>query len=560
MKIFQTKEFHPSGTEIIAPPAHMISVRGDFAGDAAAILATRGWNIGTPCDLIIETIRAFEPEMKKIPGSGRDSDEIYEVRAGYAHGVPSFTIRSAYSRGLRHALTLIEEMIGAGSFLPGTYFDYPAFTLRGVVEGFYGFPWKSDERKGIMALMERLRMNAYFYGPKNDAFHRENWGAPFAREDLIRLGRTAADAAGHGLDFYYCIGPGLTVKYSDERDLESIVAKARQAYDAGIRCFGLFLDDIPPFLQYDSDTESFSDLVGAHIAFVNRFYGRVRGIDPDIALALCPQQYCGKGTEDYITRIGQGIPADLRLMWTGPDICSKELAAADAATFRNSTGHKPLYWDNYPVNDADMYNEMHIGPLTGRDADLGDHCEGLLANCMEAAECTKIPLISIGAYLWDPAGYEPEAAFREALSEIAGEQDGEDLLFFADNLRVSCLKDKNASLLSDCLYKVKFLLKTGQEAAAATELESYLDKLVRCGDRFRTGLENSALQKELSRWIDKHFLLERILRSCLEYIETKETFPAVGIAESIDRYKKSATVYAGFCVEEFTDDLTGKFY
>ena len=60
----------------------------------------------------------------------------------------------------------------------------------------------------------------------------------------------------------------------------------------------------------------------------------------------------------------------VNIFWTGLDICSREITTYEAIRFIDNTKHMPLYWDNYPVNDAEMMNEMHIGPLIGREKDL----------------------------------------------------------------------------------------------------------------------------------------------------------------------------------------------
>ena len=46
------------------------------------------------------------------------------------------------------------------------------FAVRGVVEGFYGTPWKHDARLEVMSFLAARGMNAYAYAPKDDArFH-----------------------------------------------------------------------------------------------------------------------------------------------------------------------------------------------------------------------------------------------------------------------------------------------------------------------------------------------------------------------------------------------------
>ena len=95
------------------------------------------------------------------------------------------------------------------------------------------------------------------------------------------------------------------------------------------------------------------------------------------------------------------------------------LDADDARRFEATAGRPPLYWDNYPVNDVAMGWELHIGPYRGRDADLARPRAASLANAMELAEASKIPLATIADYLARPAGYDPEASWRRAIRDVA---------------------------------------------------------------------------------------------------------------------------------------------
>jgi len=52
------------------------------------------------------------------------------------------------------------------------------FANRGVIEGFYGPPWSHQDRLDMIRFMGRVGMNMYFYGPKDDPFHREKWREP----------------------------------------------------------------------------------------------------------------------------------------------------------------------------------------------------------------------------------------------------------------------------------------------------------------------------------------------------------------------------------------------
>ena len=162
-------------------------------------------------------------------------------------------------------------------------------------------------------------------------------------------------------------------------------AYGMQVYELGIRHIGLFLDDIPSELQHEQDCERYGSLASAHIDLMNRYQALLRqNFSEPITLCVCPWQYCGTGEEAYISELGRGIAPDVRLFWTGPQVCSQTLTGEQAARFETATGHRPLYWDNYPVNDSGMYREMHLSPLEGRSADLGAHCDGYVCNGMIA--------------------------------------------------------------------------------------------------------------------------------------------------------------------------------
>lgn len=50
--------------------------------------------------------------------------------------------------------------------------DYAYTQYRGIVEGFYGFPYTIETRLELLEFCKRYKMNAYIYGPKSDPYHR----------------------------------------------------------------------------------------------------------------------------------------------------------------------------------------------------------------------------------------------------------------------------------------------------------------------------------------------------------------------------------------------------
>lgn len=54
-----------------------------------------------------------------------------------------------------------------------------AFTLRGVIEGFYGTPWTEAQRLDMVESIGRWGMNSFVYSPKDDYLLRDGWREEF---------------------------------------------------------------------------------------------------------------------------------------------------------------------------------------------------------------------------------------------------------------------------------------------------------------------------------------------------------------------------------------------
>lgn len=98
----------------------------------------------------------------------------------------------------------------------------------------------------------------------------------------------------------------------------------------------------------------------------------------------------------------------------------------EAVIFTNSTSRRPLYWDNFPVNDAEMYNELHIGYLSGRESGLYRFAEGLISNVMPYPLSSRIPLLTVCDYLWAPTKYDGVASWQKRVRSFSAIKRGVD--------------------------------------------------------------------------------------------------------------------------------------
>lgn len=460
----------------------------------------------------------------------RVSDEKYILKVSAEKKVE---IECSGEKSLYYALIDVKNRIDNGTLAEGEYICAPTFKVRGYIEGFYGTPWSHEKRKSVMLLMAKNRMNTVYYAPKDDDYHRELWRDLYPEADLARLKELVDLAKSCYMDFYWCIAPGLSMEYSSEAEFEALIAKTKQLYSIGVRSFGLLLDDINEELEFESDKAVYGETVNAHIALVERYYNTLLEMDSANKLTVCPTLYNGIGDEYYISKLGQNISPLISLFWTGKDICSRELRSADAIKFVEGTHHKPLYWDNYPVNDMAMFNEMHISPIINRDTDLWKYSEGIISNCMEYAECSKIPLITFADYLWDSEGYNPDESWMNAISQVVGKENAEKFAVFADHLYVSCLKDEPSKLMKKHFEKVLMLIKKGETEKAIEIAEEYIAKMNETSDYLRQDLP---ICNELSKWSGKFFVACEIFEKLMATLKDKTEENVNALYAVIDKF------------------------
>ena len=432
-----------------------------------------------------------------------------------------------------YALCDLAERVKENNLSDGEFVCSPSFAVRGYIEGFYGKPWNHESRKSVLRLMAKNRMNTFFYAPKDDRYHRELWREKYPEDELKRLEELIKLSQKYFMSFSFCIAPGLSMKYSDEEDFEALLKKTKQLYSIGVRSFGLLLDDIDEELLFEEDKKLYGETVNAHIDLINKYYESLLTIDSSIKLTVCPTVYHGRGDEYYISKLGQNISPLISIFWTGKDICSRELTTHEALKFYENTHHKVLYWDNYPVNDCSMFNEMHISPIIGREADLWKYAEGIIANCMEYAECSKIPLITIADYLWDSENYDSQKSWENAIEQVIGKETADNFIVFADHLYTSCLKDANSRRMYKVFGEIEKAFKSGDTDKAFSLAENYLTKMRACKEFLQKDLP---VCRELEKWSEKFFVTCDILENIFVFLQTKDEKVKEKLLTLADKY------------------------
>jgi hyaluronoglucosaminidase len=397
------------------------------------------------------------------------------------------------------------------------------FAIRGIIEGFYGNPWTHAQRLDCIRFIGARGMNTFVYGPKDDPLVRRRWREAYDAATLARLAEVVATGLDVGVETMYAISPGLSIRYSSAADRAVLLAKLEQVAALGVSRFALLLDDLPAGLVHEEDRAAYVNIAQAHGALASAV---AADLGPRRSLAVCPLVYHGRGDEPYLARLAAALDPAVDLMWTGRDICSPTLETADARRFAATAGRPPLYWDNYPVNDVAMGWELHIGPYRGRDADLHEASRGILANPMELAEASKIPLATIADYLADPEGFDREASVTRAIHEVAGDgtpdggRDARAFAIFAGNVRSSCLGDEDSptvtAVLATFAAAADDAAETGDARAllvAAASLRSVAEEqLAAAAHLLHTPVANPALIAECRPWIEAFEVGARAMR------------------------------------------------
>jgi hyaluronoglucosaminidase len=304
------------------------------------------------------------------------------------------------------------------------------FERRGIVEGFFGPPWGMSHRKALFEFGAARGMNTYLYAPKDDPYHRERWTAPYPRsqwKDLVELIRHAQS---QGIDFVYAFHPGKGLRFTEKKPVRTLLAKAHRFYDAGVRIFAVLFDDIPSRLEFNEDRKNFKQsLARAEAIWLQTIQTTQPSRWNDVEWWICPSYYTpdpllarhfGAFEPNFLEILGEYLPASVACFWTGPAVVSQNISLSHVRQTAKRLKHRLLLWDNYPVNDLSMRDELHLGPLQGRDPRLPQAVYGYLFNPMLQEALSFIPLATCFDYAAHPVRYKPETSWKNIICHLFG--------------------------------------------------------------------------------------------------------------------------------------------
>ena len=273
-------------------------------------------------------------------------------------------------------------------------------------------------------------MNTYLYAPKDDPYHRARWMQPYPHRQWQALLKLIRQAQKHRIDFVYGFHPGQGLCFSKNQPIRTLLAKAQRFYDAGVRTFAVLFDDIPSRLEHAIDRKVFRrSLARAEGVWLGEIQARQPTAWGDAEWWICPSYYTpdpllartfGAFEADFLERLAEHLPSNVACFWTGPAVVSKTITLAHVRHIARRVKRRLILWDNYPVNDLSMSDELHIGPLERRDPRLPQAIYGYLSNPLLQEELSFIPLATCMDYSASPQTYLPEASWSRIIKQRFG--------------------------------------------------------------------------------------------------------------------------------------------
>jgi hyaluronoglucosaminidase len=393
------------------------------AGNLAFYIGTPSGNSAVPGAL--GALDAQGPQG--LPAGG------YVLAAGQPTGV---VLAGADATGTFYAVQTLRQLITHRTLHDVLVRDWPAMPVRGVIEGFYGPAWSDAEIAAQLRFYGSVKMNTFVYSAKGDPYLRAQWQQLYPPAQLAAVGKLVTTAQAEHVQFVYALSPGLTICYSDPADLQALEAKDQQLWNAGVRQFALFFDDISSGFNCPGDSTQFGSspdpLAAAQAYLINNFVTGFIDTHPGAqTLITVPTDYSGDADSAYREVWKASLTPDVLVYWTGVGVIPQTITEAQVAQTAAEFGHQIMVWDNYPVNDYQP-TRLFLGPLTGRAADLD--VAGFTSNPMQEPAPSTIPEFTTADYTWNPVAYDnaPQAAWDAGIASYGGAA-AQALGVFADN-------------------------------------------------------------------------------------------------------------------------------
>ena len=428
--------------------------------------------------------------------------------------------------------------------------DYADMQYRGVIEGFYGWPWSLEDRYSYIDFAKRYKLNYYAYGPKSDPYHLSKWNQDYPTESTIteeekELGvmtqkdiRSLVEKCNEGhINFVWSIHPAMGDNKIDFNNSASITAgqakimkKYESMYNLGVRQFGLFVDDIDLTVAYNNRVHIANMVDGIQNSLYEK-WGSAKANPTDShavkPLMFVPSHYFltfgDSAQNEAAIKEFSRVHKDVIITFTG-DGCWSSVKESDAKTFAQRVGRDPMFWWNYSTNDVmdDQLFTDKVDSYYSMNKDVTS-LYGFISNPMNEAELSKISLFGIADYSWNVQDFDSSRDY-DAYFKL----DFEDQAIADAYKTIAVNLDKNGKSLSsekELFNKVLNEYKTNGtcQAEDINKLKSYVTNLQNALEKIK-GLKTSDnksyqnLYDEMLPWLNKLSKMSEMTLELCDYL------------------------------------------
>ncbi|OIV37705.1 hypothetical protein BIV57_08975 [Mangrovactinospora gilvigrisea] len=414
-----------------------VDVVAGGGADASAVRAVRATLTAAGAQLVdgdaaltvyVDGARA-RAELARL--GGRAPDGLPSGGYALAVGARSAALVGRDAAGTFYAAQTLRQLLvdakGRPALAAATVRDWPAAPQRGLVEGFYGAEWSTEQRLAQLDFLGSAKQNTYLYAPGDDNYRQADWRSPYPAQQAEGFRRLAARAADNHVRLQWALSPGQNLCYSSHTDRDALFGKLDAMWDLGFRGFQLQFQDVS-YTEWHCSGDSSRYGQGPQAAaraqadVANELAQRLHEAHPDAPdplLTVLPTEYYQDGASPYRTELGRDLDAAVGVGWTGGSAVPRTITAGEAGRTASVYRRPLLTMDNYPVND-DAPDRLYLGPSVGRAAEVANTGAGVLSNAMLQPAASRIALSTAGDFAWNPDGYDPSRSWSHALTALAG--------------------------------------------------------------------------------------------------------------------------------------------
>lgn len=263
---------------------------------------------------------------------------------------------------------------------------------NGTIEGFFGRHWTHIDRLAHCDFLKQLGCDFYIYAPKSDHYLRKSWHQDWSDKEWLDLQHLSNHCRSIGLDFGIGFSPfelHLCFDSTSKHKLDKKIQRINQL-DPDILC-----------ILFDDMRGDMTNLAEVQVAIVDQ----IRARSSARHYVICPSYYSedptldkvfGQRPSNYLEDLGQLLPIDIDIFWTGAKVCSNSFADKDIKLITKKLQRKPFLWDNYPVNDGSkMCQHLHLKAFSGRNNLNKSNIAGHAVNPMNQAWLSRIAMASL---------------------------------------------------------------------------------------------------------------------------------------------------------------------